>query len=319
MLVEGKWEGDWQRRSRTDRDGRFIRESSTFRHWITPDGSAGPTGEAGFRAAPGRYHLYVALNCPWACRALIYRKLKKLEDVISLSITAPEFTDQGYGFREYPGSITDPLHNVRYVHELYTHADPHYTGRPTVPVLWDKERDTIVNNESADIMRMFNSAFDVFGDPDLDLYPEALRADIDALNERVYEGLNNGVYRAGLAGSQAAHEQAVREVFDCLDELEARLDGRDYLLGDRVTETDWRVFVTLIRFDVAYHGLFKCNIRRVLDYPNLSRYLKRLYDIPGVSDTVDFEHIRKTYYSIERLNPGGIVPLGPAQIFPDPT
>jgi len=315
MLVQGKWEGDWQQRSRSNEGGRFIRESSTFRHWITPDGSAGPTGEGGFKAEPGRYHLYIALNCPWACRALIYRKLKKLDEVISLSVTAPEFTDQGYGFREYFGAVTDPLHNVRYVHQLYTHADSNFTGRPTVPVLWDKQTDTIVNNESVDIIRMFNHAFDAFGDPTVDFYPTELQTEIDALNDRVYDGLNNGVYRAAFASTQAAHEQAVTEVFECLDELESRLNGRPYLVGERITETDWRVFVTLIRFDVAYHGLFKCNLRRLIEYPNLSQYLRRLYGVPGVSDTVDFEHIKKTYYSIEKLNPGGIVPLGPTQIF----
>ncbi len=315
MLIDGKWEGDWQQRSRTDGDGRFIRESSTFRHWITPDGSAGPTGEGGFKAEPGRYHLYIALNCPWACRALIYRKLKKLDDVISLSITAPEFTDQGYGFREHEGSIIDPLHNVRYVHQLYTHADPHFTGRPTVPVLWDKAGDTMVNNESVDIMRMFNKAFDAYGDPEVDFYPVELKAEIDTLNDRVYEGLNNGVYRAGMASTREAHEQAVTAVFECLDELESRLGGRSYLLGEKITETDWRVFVTLIRFDVAYHDLFKCNLKRLIDYPKLSQYLKRLYDVPGVAATVDFEHIKRTYYSIRKLNPDGIVPLGPIQIF----
>ncbi len=319
MLVDGKWQGDWQQRARADDAGRFIRESSTFRHWVTRDGRAGPTGDAGFKAEPGRYHLYIALNCPWACRALIYRKLKKLEDVITLSIAAPEFTDQGYGFRPYEGSITDPIHNVRYVHELYARADPHFTGRPTVPVLWDKSNDTIVSNESSDIIRMFNDEFDALGDASLDYYPVELRDDIDALNDRVYEGLNNGVYRAGLAGSQAAHEQAVSDVFACLDELEQRLEGRLYLHGERITETDWRVFVTLIRFDVAYHGLFKCNLKRLLDYPNLSHYLKRLYDVPGVSDTVDFDHIKRTYYSIRKLNPDGIMPLGPLQIFPADT
>ena len=317
MLIDGKWEGDWQQRSRTDDGGRFIRDSSTFRHWVTPDGRAGPTGESGFRAESGRYHLYIALNCPWACRALIFRKLKNLDDVISLSITAPEFTDQGYGFREYPGSITDPLHNVRYVHQLYTHADPHFTGRPTVPVLWDKANDTIVNNESADIIRMFNNAFDAFGGADVDFYPSELQAEIDALNDRVYDRLNNGVYRAGLAATQDAHELAVRDVFNCLDELELRLGERSYLLGERITETDWRVFVTLVRFDVAYHGLFKCNLKRLIDYPNLSHYLRRLYDVPGVAATVDFEHIKRTYYSIRRLNPSGIVPLGPDRVFAD--
>lgn len=317
MLIEGRWDGDWQRRARTDADGRFVREASTFRHWITPDGAPGPTGEGGFAAAPGRYHLYVALNCPWACRALIYRSLKKLEDAISVSITVPEFTDKGYAFGDYPGAVRDPVSDVRYVHEIYTRADPVFTGRPTVPVLWDLERATIVNNESADIIRMLNSAFDAYGDASVDFYPEDLRADIDAWNERLYEGLNNGVYRTGFAETQAAYEAAVGEVFDCLDALEQRLgDGRAFVHGERATETDWRAFVTLVRFDVAYHGLFKCNVRRIADYPHLSRYLRRLYDYPGVAPTVDFHHIKRTYYTIRRLNPTGIVPVGPEHPLP---
>jgi glutathionyl-hydroquinone reductase len=317
MLVDGTWQDDWQMKLRTDSAGRFIRQESTFRHWVTPDGAPGPSGEGGFRAEPGRYHLYIALNCPWACRTYIYRKLKRLEDVISVSIAVPEFTDQGYGFGDYPGSIPDPVHQVRYVHELYTRADPHFTGRPTVPVLWDKARDTLVNNESADIIRMFNSAFDAYGDATVDFYPEALRPEIDLLNDRIYEGLNNGVYRAGFATTQAVYDAAVADVFECLDELEARLQGRPYLLGDRVTETDWRAFVTLIRFDIAYHGLFKCNLRRLIDYPNLSAYLKRLYEIPGVAETVDFDHIKRTYYTVRKVNPTRIVPKGPDRIFAD--
>jgi len=317
MLVDGKWQSDWQARSRTDERGRFVRPASTFRNWVTADGEPGPSGEGGFPAEPGRYHLYVALNCPWACRTLIYRKLKKLDPVISVSITLPEFSDQGYGFGEYPDSVPDPLFNVRYVHELYSRADPHFTGRPTVPVLWDKKRNTLVNNESADIIRMLNSAFDRYGDPSVDFYPEDLRPAIDALNERIYEGLNNGVYRTGFATTQDAYESAVGDVFACLEELEERLQGMQFLHGDRITETDWRAFVTLIRFDIAYHGLFKCNLKRLLDFPNLSRYLKRLYDVPGVADTVNFHHIKRTYYSIRKLNPSGVIPLGPAQIFPE--
>ena len=315
MLIDGEWQDDWQTQNRTDDQGRFIRKASTFRHWITPDGSPGPTGAGGFKAEPGRYHLYVALNCPWACRTLLYHKLKRLDDVISVSISIPEFTDQGYSFGEYPGSIPDPIHKVRFVHELYTTADPHFTGRPTVPVLWDKAEDTLVNNESVDIIRMLNSAFDAYGDDAVDFYPEALRTDIDALNDRIYEGLNNGVYRTGFASTQQAYDTAVVDVFDCLDDLEHRLDGQTYLLGDRITETDWRAFVTLIRFDIAYHGLFKCNLRRLIEYPRLSTYLKRLYDIPGVAETVDFEHIKRTYYTIRRINPTGIVPSGPETIF----
>lgn len=315
MLVNGQWVNEAQRIQATDAQGRFVRQVSTFRNWVTPDGSPGPTGVGGFRAEPNRYHLYVALNCPWACRTLMYRKLKKLDDVISVSIAIPTFTEQGYSFGEYPGSIPDPLYHIHYIHEMYTHADPHYTGRATVPVLWDKVQGTMVNNESADIIRMLNSAFDAFGDASVDFYPPALRADIDALNERIYEGLNNGVYRAGFAASQEAYEEAVSAVFACLDELEQRLEGRSYLLGERITETDWRAFVTLIRFDMVYHGLFKCNLRRIIDYPRLSAYLKRLYDVPGVADTVDFHHIKRTYYSIPRVNPSGIIPKGPERIF----
>jgi putative glutathione S-transferase len=248
---------------------------------------------------------------------LTYRKLKRLDDVISVSIAIPAVTDQGYSFGEYPGSIPDPLYNVRYLHELYTRADPRYTGRATVPVLWDKKQVTIVNNESSEIIRMLNSAFDAFGDASVDFYPRELRPAIDALNQRIYDGLNNGVYRAGFATSQEAYEEAVSAVFACLDELEQRLDGQPYVLGERLTETDWRTFMTLIRFDIAYHGLFKCNLRRVIDYRNLSAYLKRLYEVPGVRETVDFDHIKRTYYGIARLNPNGIVPKGPAEIFRD--
>ena len=315
MLVNGKWDGDSQLRRPMDAQGRFVRPASTFRNWVTPDGTPGPTGVGGFRAEPGRYHLYVALNCPWACRTLLFRKLKKLEDAISISIAIPTVTEQGYSFGEYPGSIPDPLFNIRHVHELYTRADPHYTGRATVPVLWDKIQSTIVNNESSEIIRMLNSAFDAFGDASVDFYPLELRPQIDALNARIYDGLNNGVYRAGFATTQEAYEEAVTEVFACLDALEQQLAEKSYLLGERITETDWRAFMTLIRFDVAYHGLFKCNLRRVKDYPRLSAYLKRLYDIPGVAETVDFHHIKRTYYSITRLNPTGIVPKGPEQIF----
>ncbi len=316
MLVDGKWQDDWQMGKRTDSQGHYIRQESTFRHWVTSDGAAGPTGESGFKAEPGRYHLYIALVCPWACRALLYRKLKKLEDVISLSISIPEFTDQGWAFGgDYPGSIPDPLYNIQYVHELYTRADPDLTGRPTVPVLWDKAQDTMVNNESADIIRMFNSAFDAFGDASVDFYPEALRTEIDALNDRIYGALNNGVYQTGFATSQEAYDEAVAAVFNCLDDLERMLEGQSYLLGERLTETDWRAFVTLIRFDLAYHGLFKCNLRRLTDYPNLSAYLKRLYDVPGVAETVDFDHIKRTYYSIKKVNPSRIFPKGPDKIF----
>ena len=315
MLVDGKWIDDSQMQKATDTSGRFVRQDSTFRNWITPDGSPGPTGVGGFKAEPGRYHLYIAYVCPWACRTLVYRKLKKLEDVISVSISFPAMGEEGWEFGEYPGSIPDPLHNIRYVHELYTRADPHFTGRPTVPVLWDKAQDTMVNNESADIIRMLNSAFDAYGDASVDFYPEELRPEIDRLNDRIYGALNNGVYRTGFAMSQDAYDEAVTDVFDCLNELEQRLEGQSYLLGERITETDWRAFVTLIRFDIAYHGVFKCNLRRVSDYPNIAAYLKRLYDVPGIAETVDFHHIKHGYYGIRKVNPSGIVPKGPDQIF----
>ncbi len=317
MLVDGKWQNDWQVTKATGEHGRFVRQTSSFRNWVTPDGSAGPTGVGGFQAGPDRYHLYIALNCPWACRTLIFRKLKKLDDAISVSIAVPEFTEQGYAFGDYPGAIRDPLYDVHYVHELYSRADPHFTGRATVPVLWDKAQGTMVNNESADIIRMLNSAFNEFGDAEIDYYPPDLRPEIDALNDRIYESLNNGVYRTGFATTQEAYEEAVTDVFDCLDELEQRLESRSYLLGERITETDWRAFVTLIRFDIAYYSLFKCNLRYLLDYPRLSAYLKRLYAVPGVADTVDFHHIKRTYYSIRRVNPTGIVPKGPVRIFAD--
>ncbi len=315
MLVDGKWIDDSQMQKATDTNGRFVRQDSTFRNWITPDGSSGPTGVGGFKAEPGRYHLYIALVCPWACRTLAYRKLKKLEDVISVSISFPAMGEEGWEFGEYPGSIPDPLYNIRYVHELYTRADPHFTGRTTVPVLWDKTQHTMVNNESADIIRMLNSAFDAYGDASVDFYPEALRPEIDSLNDRIYGALNNGVYRTGFAMSQDAYDEAVTEVFDCLNELEQRLEGQPYLLGERITETDWRAFVTLIRFDIAYHGVFKCNLRRVSDSPNVAAYLKRLYDVPGIAETVNFHHIKHGYYGISKVNPTGIVPKGPDQIF----
>ncbi|MFD2239358.1 glutathione S-transferase family protein [Aureimonas populi] len=312
MLVDGKWTADWQPVQATDKKGGFVRQTSGFRHWITPDGSAGPTGEAGFKAEAGRYHLYVALICPWASRTLIARKLKGLEDAISLSVVEPALTDEGWRFGDYPGSDRDTLNGASHLHELYTRADPHYTGRATVPVLWDKERATIVNNESADIVRMFNSGFGTLARPDFELYPQDLRERIDALNERIYPRLNNGVYRAGFATTQLAYEEAFADVFSMLDELEERLGGEGpFLFGERFTEADIRLFVTLVRFDAAYHGLFKCNLRRLADYPALSAYLARVLAVPGVRGTVDIDHIKRGYYSIKALNPTGIVPVGP--------
>lgn len=289
-----------------------MRQTSSFRNWITPDGSAGPTGESGFAAEADRYHLYVALICPWASRTLIGRKLKKLAHVISVSVVEPALGDQGWRFGDYPGSDRDTLNGATYLHELYTRADPAITGRATVPMLWDKKRGTIVNNESADILRMMNSGFGDLADPTIDLYPGDLREEIDALNARIYPSLNNGVYRAGFATTQQAYEEAFAQVFAMLDELEARLgDSNKYLFGDRFTEADVRLFVTLVRFDPAYHGLFKCNLRRIADYPALTAYLARVIRIPGVQETVNVEHIKRGYYSITALNPTGIVPVGP--------
>lgn len=311
MLVDGKWTEDWQPVQAKDAKGGFVRQISSFRNWVTPDGSAGPTGEAGFKAEAGRYHLYVALICPWASRTLIARKLKGLEDAVSLSIVEPALSDKGWHFGTYPGSTPDTVNGAEHLYELYVKADPHFTGRATVPVLWDKKTGTIVNNESADILRMFNAGFgDLASGPDL--YPEELRADIDQLNDWIYPNLNNGVYRAGFATTQVAYEEAFHNVFHTLDALEERLAAAGpYLTGERFTEADLRLFVTLIRFDAAYHGLFKCNLRRLSDYKALSAYLYRIYGLPGVAETVSIDHIKHGYYSIKALNPNGIVPLGP--------
>lgn len=312
MLVNGKWTADWQPVQAKDEKGGFVRQTSSFRNWVTPDGRPGPTGEGGFEAEAGRYHLYVALICPWASRTLIGRKLKKLEDVISVSVVQPVLSEQGWRFGEYPGATPDEVNGATYLHELYTRADPQVSGRATVPVLWDKKRGTIVNNESADILRMMNSGFGALADESVDLYPVNLRNDIEALNERIYPKLNNGVYRAGFATTQVAYEEAFHHVFEMLQELEDRFsDGRAFLLGDVLTEADVRLFVTLIRFDAAYYGLFKCNLRRIADYQHLSGYLMRILDIPGIRETVNIEHIKAGYYSIKALNPTGIVPLGP--------
>lgn len=312
MLVDGKWTEDWQPVQAKDEKGGFVRQISGFRNWITPDGSAGPTGEAGFKAEAGRYHLYVAYICPWASRTLIGRKLKGLEDAISISVVEPALTNQGWRFGDYPGADRDVLNGATYMHEIYTKADPHYTGRATVPVLWDKQKQTIVNNESADILRMLNSGFGDLASADFDFYLEALRSEIDELNEYIYPRLNNGVYRTGFATTQIAYEEAFRDVFKALAVLEEKLDGKGpFLFGESLTETDIRLFVTLIRFDAAYYGLFKCNLRQLKDYPALSGWLLRVLNIPGVRETVNIDHIKRGYYSIKALNPTGIVPVGP--------
>ena len=311
MLVDGKWADVWQPVQATDAKGGFVRQISSFRSWVTPDGAAGPMGEGGFRAERGRYHLYAALTCPWATRVLIARKLKRLEDVVSVAIVEPAMTDQGWRFGDEMGADRDAINGATYLHEIYSRADPHFTGRATVPTLWDRERRTIVNNESADLLRMFNSGFGALADDAVDLYPEDLRAGIDALNDEVYPSLNNGVYRAGFATTQEAYEEAFVRVFAMLDTLERRLAAGPYLFGERLTEADIRVFVTLARFDAAYHGQFKCNLRRIADYPAMSAYLARLIGLPAFRETFNLDHIKRGYYSIKALNPSRIVPLGP--------
>ncbi|MDF7661580.1 glutathione S-transferase family protein [Erwiniaceae bacterium L1_54_6] len=306
MLVNGKWSAEWHPVQSTDKQGGFVRQTSSFRHWISSDGSTG------FAAEPDRYHLYVALICPWASRTLIARSLKGLEQVISVSVVEPQLGEQGWHFGDYPGANRDTLNNAEYLHELYTRAAADFTGRATVPVLWDKKTQTIVNNESADILRMLNSGFGSLADNSIDLYPADLQSEIDALNESIYPRLNNGVYRTGFATTQISYQQAFHDVFSQLDELEERLsDGRTFLLGEQLTEADIRLFVTLIRFDAAYHGLFKCNLRRLRDYPQLNRYLKSMLAVSGVRQTVNIDHIKQGYYSIKALNPNGIVPAGP--------
>lgn len=312
MLVNGVWTEDWQPVQAKDEQGRFIRQTSSFRNWITKDGQPGPTGVGGFKAQSDRYHLYVALICPWASRTLMVRELKQLQDYISVTVVNPVLSDQSWQFGGYPNSDLDTLNGHQYLHQLYSAADATFTGRATVPVLWDKVNKVVVSNESADIIRMLNSAFDDLTGSNLDLYPEQFAADIDVLNKRIYENLNNGVYQAGFASSQLAYEEAYHNVFNMLDELEARLaSGQHYLFGETITETDIRVFVTLIRFDAAYHGLFKCNRNTVASMPNLFSYVKRILALEGIQQTVNFDHIKQGYYSIKTLNPNGIVPVGP--------
>lgn len=311
MLINGKWSKDFHPVQDSDEKGRFLRHPSKFRNWITEDGSPGPTGEGGFKAEPDRYHLYVALICPWASRTLMARKLKGLEQVVSVSVVEPFLYDQCWRFGDYPGAQPDPLYGCEYLHELYSKAQQDYTGQVTVPVLWDRLRQTIVNNESADIVRILNSGFGVLAGDAVDLYPAELQQEIDALNDRLYDGFNNGVYRAGFATTQNAYDEAVDQVFDSIDFLEQRLADRKFLVGERLTEADIRAFVTMIRFDIAYYGLFMTNIARLRDYPNILRYMRRIYAIPGINETVNFDHIKQGYYSIKALNPQGIIPRGP--------
>lgn len=318
MLVNGQWTEDWHPVQAKDEEGGFVRQTSSFRNWITPTGEAGITGEGGFNAEAGRYHLYVAYICPWASRTLMARALKGLTDVVSVSVVNPHLSNFGWSFGNFAGATEDEVLHKQYMYQVYTEADPYYTGRATVPVLWDKKRHMIVNNESADIIRMFNQGFGALASNQFDLYPSQYAAEIDQLNQQIYDGLNNGVYRAGFATTQIAYEHAVNDVFTTLEMLEQRLASQRYLMGQQLTETDLRLFVTLVRFDVAYHGLFKCNIKAVKDYPHLSRYLQDILNIPNVADTVNIEHIKHGYYSIKALNPNLIVPVGPKLNFKFP-
>lgn len=310
LLVDGQWQDRWYDTSKSG--GRYIRSDSQFRNWITADGSAGPTGIGGFKAEPGRYHLYVSLACPWANRTLIFRSLKGLDEFISISVVHWYMAENGWTFKPGEGVIPDPVNDAEFLYEVYTAADPNYSGRVTVPILWDKKTKTIVSNESAEIIRMFNSAFDEAGAVPGDYYPVPLREEIDALNARIYSTVNNGVYKAGFATTQAAYEEALLPLFESLDWLEQRLSQHRYILGNELTEADWRLFTTLIRFDPVYVGHFKCNIRRLADYPRLSAYTRDLYQHEGIAETVNMFHIKHHYYeSHGTINPSGIVPSGP--------
>ncbi len=317
LLVDGRWQDRWYDTAASG--GRFVRTDASFRNWVTADGDPGPSGSGGFPAEAGRYHLYVSLACPWAHRTLIVRALKGLEGAITLSVVHWRMLEDGWTFAEGPGTVPDPIHGARLLYEVYQAADPTFTGRVTVPVLWDRTRATIVSNESSEIIRMLNSAFDRVGAKAGDLYPVPLRAEIDAVNARVYATLNNGVYRAGFATAGDAYEEAVRPLFATLDWLEERLAHNRYLMGPALTEADVRLYTTLVRFDAVYHGHFKCNIRQVADYPALWGYLRDLYQTPGFGNTTDFLHIKHHYYESHRtINPTGIVPLGPSLDFAAP-
>lgn len=310
LLVDGQWHDKWYDTEKND--GRFIREESQFRNWVTKDGSAGPSGEAGFKAEPGRYHLYISNACPWANRTMIMRKLKGLEDMISVSVVNPLMAENGWTFEPDEGVVPDPVDDADYLYEVYTRVEPNYSGRVTVPVLYDLKQHKIVNNESSEIMRMLNSAFDEVGALEGDYYPEELRDDIDKINDRVYNAINNGVYKAGFATKQEVYDEEVTKLFEALDEVEAILEKNPYLIGNRITEADWRLFTTLIRFDSVYHGHFKCNLKRITDYENLWLFTRELYNWPGVSETINFRHIKEHYYrSHKTINPTGIVPKGP--------
>jgi len=310
LLQEGIWQDQWYDTKSTK--GRYVRKQSRFRNWITQDGSAGPTGEGGFKAEPARYHLYVSYACPWAHRTLIFRALKGLEGMISLSVVNWLMGEDGWTFNEADGVVPDSVNNAQFLHQVYTAAQSDYSGRVTVPVLWDKKTKTIVSNESSEIIRMFNAAFDDVGAKPGEYYPQSLRSEIEILNERIYNTVNNGVYKAGFATTQNAYEEAVTPLFETLGWLEERLSTSRYLLGSTITEADWRLFTTLVRFDPVYVGHFKCNLKRIADYPNLSGYLRDLYQQPGVAATVRLDHIKSHYYGSHfTVNPTGIVPIGP--------
>ncbi|KGJ97966.1 glutathione S-transferase family protein [Thalassotalea sp. ND16A] len=317
LLVNGQWHTDWY--DTASSGGRFVRKDSSFRNWITKDGSAGPSGKAGFKAESGRYHLYVSLACPWAHRTIIFRKLKGLEEMLSLSVVNAFMGESGWHFADGDGVVPDFVNYKEFMHQIYSLADSDYTGRVTVPVLWDKKLNTIVSNESADIIRMLNSAFDEVGALAGDYYPPALRSDIDGLNEFIYPTINNGVYKAGFATTQQAYDEAVTELFNALDILENKLASNRYLTGDKITEADWRLFTTLVRFDAVYVGHFKCNLKRIVDYPNICGYLRELYQYPGVSDTVNIAYIKQHYYgSHDTINPTRVIPKGPVSNFMEP-
>lgn len=309
-MVDGVWSERWY--DTKDSGGKFVRSEAKWRDWITADGAPAVGRARGFKAVPGRYHLYVSLACPWAHRTLIFRKLKKLEDIITVSIVHHFMGKDGWTFLAEDGATGDTLYGLDFLHQIYTKADPSYSGRVTVPVLWDKEQQTIVSNESSEIIRMLNRAFDAWGDAGVDFYPQALRGEIEAVNARVYPAVNNGVYRAGFATTQSAYEEAFGDLFSTLDWLEDRLSRQRYLAGSELTEADWRLFTTLVRFDPVYVGHFKCNLRRIADYPNLSNYLRDLHQVRGVAETVNLHHIKAHYYgSHATINPTGIVPVGP--------
>jgi len=317
LLINGEWHDQWYDTSKTG--GAFVRNEAQFRNWVTADGSAGPSGKGGFMAESGRYHLYVSLACPWAHRTLIFRKLKELEQHIGVSVVDPHMLEQGWAFTGNLGSNLDEINGHDFLHRLYSQAKANYSGRVTVPVLWDKQRNTIVSNESSEIIRMLNTAFKGLTNASNDFYPDSLQAEIDNINNFVYHNINNGVYRCGFATKQSAYDQAFEELFNALDKMETRLTQQRYLVGDQITEADWRLFTTLIRFDAVYVGHFKCNRQRIDDYANLSNYLRELYQVSSIAETVNMEHIKQHYYySHDTINPSRVVPRGPALDFDKP-